>query len=112
MSHDRVLASALSVVKASSRAETICRELHFWIMLLLVSNGGVGPGVMEGNGHPTYDNHILTFLTHILGQVLHVQLPKLLIVDHLDVPGVALLVGRLVGNDGNACLLGAFEHRL
>jgi hypothetical protein len=32
--------------------------------------------------------------------------------DHLDVPSVALLVGRFVGNDRNARRLGAFEHRL
>jgi hypothetical protein len=32
--------------------------------------------------------------------------------DHLDVPSVALLVGRFVGNDRNARRLGVFEHRL
>ena len=39
------------------------------------------------------------------------KIAELLIVNHLDVPGIALLVGRLVGNDGNAGLLGALEHR-
>ncbi len=47
MGQDRVIRGAIAVVNAFGNAVPIRNELHFWVVLFLVGDGGISPQIMQ-----------------------------------------------------------------
>ena len=67
---------------------------------------------MERRGQRADIDDVFALLAHFFGELLHLHLAELHGIDELDVPGAAFLLGTLMGDDGDAGLLRALQHRL
>ena len=92
--------------------ETVGDELHVRIVRLLVGDRRVGPDVVERRGQRADKDGVFALLAHFFGQLLHLHLAEGHGIDELDVPSAALLLGALMGDDRDAGLVGALQHRL
>ena len=84
----------------------------FGIVLLLVGDRRVGPDVVQRRRQRADIDDVFALLAHLLGELLHLHLAELHRIDQLDVPGAAFLLRPLMGDDRDAGLLGALQHRL
>src|SRR5258708_19348693 len=70
---DHVKRRALTGVDLVGAGETVGDELHFWKILLLIGNRGVGPFVVKRRRQCPDIHHIIAFAAEVLGKALHLH---------------------------------------
>src|SRR2546423_13214636 len=109
---DHVKCRALAGVDLVGAGETVGDKLHFWEILLLISNRGICPFVVKRRCQGSDIDHIIAFATHVLGETLHLHLTEANGIDQFYIPVTAFLFGALMRDDLDASSLGTLEHRL